>query len=379
MIAVIADDFTGAAEIGAIGSRFGLNTEVQTEFYPSTGAELIVVDTHTRSCSRENASQVIKNEVEKIKWAKPSFIYKKIDSVLRGPVIAELETMIGVLGKKRALVVAANPSAGRKIRNGHYFIYDSPLHETDFALDPEYPAISSNVLELLGPSKFIPVKPLQIQQVMPPEGILISDATDRKTLGNLASLADNRTVIAGAAEFFSTLLETFGYKTVLARMPDTLLKPSQALFLFGSSCDYSLRTLKHAQSMEIPILNVSPEMILNCEKSPETVQASIEHTVNTLRFSKKMIVAMVPSGGFNFPIFLAHLTHGVLKKICDDGLHVFIEGGSTASTVVRFLEWSRLVPIEELAPGVATLHVFEQEHLQITTKPGSYSWPEGMW
>ena len=41
MIAVIADDFTGAAEIGGIGLRYGLDVIIQTKNVSQTACDLI--------------------------------------------------------------------------------------------------------------------------------------------------------------------------------------------------------------------------------------------------------------------------------------------------------------------------------------------------
>src|SRR5882757_10096749 len=43
MIAVIADDLTGAAELGGIGLRYGLSVEVNMDVNLSTKADLLVI------------------------------------------------------------------------------------------------------------------------------------------------------------------------------------------------------------------------------------------------------------------------------------------------------------------------------------------------
>ena len=47
------------------------------------------------------------------------------------------------------MLIPANPSRGRCIANGRYFIHGTLLSETEFARDPEFPARSSDVLALL--------------------------------------------------------------------------------------------------------------------------------------------------------------------------------------------------------------------------------------
>ena len=81
------------------------------------------------------------------------WVYKKVDSVLRGQVVAELEAMMPQLGLKRALLVPANPALGRTISDGEYFIHGRPIHKTEFARDAEHPRLSPRVLDLMQATK----------------------------------------------------------------------------------------------------------------------------------------------------------------------------------------------------------------------------------
>src|SRR3954471_8394078 len=121
MIGVIADDLTGAAEIGAVGLRHGLRTEIIVTGKPSGKADLLCVDTHSRSLSAREASQRVAKATRQLSAAGVQWIYKKTDSVLRGQVTAEIETILKELEFQRALFLPANPSLGRTIRDGKYF------------------------------------------------------------------------------------------------------------------------------------------------------------------------------------------------------------------------------------------------------------------
>ena len=91
MIGVIADDLTGAAEIAGIGWRHGLSAEVILDGRPKCGADLVCIDTDSRSCSSREAAKRVASAVASLRKAGAKWIYKKVDSVLRGHVIAELE------------------------------------------------------------------------------------------------------------------------------------------------------------------------------------------------------------------------------------------------------------------------------------------------
>ena len=55
---------------------------------------------------------------------------------------------------------------------------------------------------------------------------------------------------------------------------------------------------------------------------------------------------------------------------------LFIEGGATTSTVLKYLDITKLVPFYEADFGVIQMKAEGYPKLCITTKPGSYLWPE---
>jgi D-threonate/D-erythronate kinase len=64
----------------------------------------------------------------------------------------------------------------------------------------------------------------------------------------------------------------------------------------------------------------------------------------------------------------------VTEKVKIDDL--LIEGGATTSVILKYLEISRLFPFRELESGVIQMKTEKYPDLCITTKPGSYHWPE---
>ena len=147
---VIADDITGAAEIAGIAFSHGADVRLVCSSSVSCcnvatdGTTVIATD--TRSMSEAEAIA----ETHRIASAlshQPSAIFKKTDSALRGHVVAELQALMEATGALRCVYLPANPSKGRTIRNGVYYINNVPIHETDFSFDPEFPAKTSVLRE----------------------------------------------------------------------------------------------------------------------------------------------------------------------------------------------------------------------------------------
>lgn len=383
MIAVVADDFTGAAEIGGLGLRYGLNVEVQTAFDSNSRADLVAIDTDTRSrTSGEAAAEVEKlaNQLQKVPLA---WIYKKVDSVMRGHVLAELQAMLAALGRQKALLVPANPSRGRTIAHGRYFIHGQPLHETDFARDPEYPVSSSDVLELLGPSKTITTCVLQRQQPIPAQGIAIGEAESKNDLLAWAARLDDQSIPAGAAEFFAALLEVRGFRAKPFAAQTRLPRQTIGLFVCGSGSVSSHKAIEEARSRGVPVCEMPSEFFQTDKPPGEAFQRWSDDSVSAFQQHSQVIVTVGQPAAQNPALtqrirdYTAVLVADVLKRIAVEEL--WIEGGATASAVVRHLRWRRFFPCQELSPGVVRMRVEGKRKPYLTVKPGSYPWPAKIW
>jgi len=147
-VLVIADDLTGAAEIAGIGSRYGLPTRlVRDQLVHRPEGGLTVIDTDSRLLPASEAAATVWKFVEPLRAGQFDLVFKKSDSVLRGPVLAEIDAMLTALGRASALLVPQNQSRGRVIRGGEYQVEGVPLYASAFANDPQYPARTSNVLD----------------------------------------------------------------------------------------------------------------------------------------------------------------------------------------------------------------------------------------
>ncbi len=133
MIAVIADDFTGAAELAGISLRYGLKVSLFTRDVKDTGADVLIVSSDSRSMNKEEALQETERILTALIELNPTLIYKKTDSVMRGYVVDELKLQQDLQGLKKIFYLPANPSLNRIIQNGKYYVGGQPIAETDFA------------------------------------------------------------------------------------------------------------------------------------------------------------------------------------------------------------------------------------------------------
>ncbi|MFO7658561.1 MAG: four-carbon acid sugar kinase family protein [Bacteroidales bacterium] len=380
MIAVIADDFTGAAEIGGIGLRHGLKVVIETKSIQRCDADLLVFATDTRSLAPDHASEVMREITGKILNLKPSLIYKKLDSVLRGNISAELLAQMQVAGKQRAVIVAANPALKRIIRDGIYYIDGVPLEETNFSKDPEYPVISSSVSEIIGGSNlFTCISP---DSSLPDEGLILGDVTELDDLKKWALQIDESTFPAGASGFFDALLTN---REITGNENYSCAKDfgNNILYILGSTYPKSEHQLSTIESSGYLLSDMPREIYFNKDFNPSVLDHWADEIVHGLSNKRKVVVSVThfsnaePLLSERIKENLGVLVKKVFRKI--DLNELIIEGGSTTSVILNHLNINKLYPVQELDTGVIRMKTDESRGTYITTKPGSYTWPGILW
>ena len=324
-ILVIADDLSGAAEIAGIGVQHGLRARIcRGALIDDRSADLIVIDTDTRHHSADDAAKIIRQLLSDFDRDAVQLIYKKTDSILRGPVAAEIDAMLKSLGIERALLAPQNPTLGRVIRGGKYLVNDVPLELTDFAKDPEHPRTSSDVRELLGG---------------PDEAIRIASGESVEDLKSLASQIDLKTLPAGGADFFVAILETRGLKGVGA--PVSVEVSGGQLFVCGSAAVSSRQLVSMAAARGATSLPM-PLQLCQCENLTEQmVEEWSDQICAALRSNTRVIMSV------GHPP-LAHRARHVRQVVaatvaktlsqCRVGT-LWIEGGATAAAIALVMRW----------------------------------------
>jgi uncharacterized protein YgbK (DUF1537 family) len=368
MIAVLADDITGAAELAGIGLRYQLSVEVCHEADHTSSADLLVVFTNTRSLPEEEAVREVKKTIGQLQVLQPQLIYKKIDSVLRGHVAAELEAEMEVLQKDKALVVPANPSLGRNIVNGVYYVQGKPVHETGFSSDPEFPITHSRITKMVSQLR-LPILVARHGDVMEAPGIYVGEADSEKALAAWAGQKDASFLLAGGSGFFTALLDTY-FSSPKKNATGSFRLNEPLLLVSGTSFEKSVRYRKELE------VNGMPVKYLPVENNQEDLDAWTGEAADLLRTRKQLFI--VPGEMVDVKkdprLLTQEMAEAVHQVVAKSALReLFIEGGATAYAIIRRLGFSRFFPTEELAPGVIRMRVAEDLHL--TIKPGSYDWP----
>ncbi|WP_461451535.1 four-carbon acid sugar kinase family protein [Mucilaginibacter sp.] len=383
MIAVIADDLTGAAEIGGLALKYNLKIELTTKPGLNSNADVLVICTDTRSMPLQNALKVTEQITEILNLLKPDVIFKKTDSVLRGHIIPELKIHLQKLGLKKALLIAPNPQFGRIIKQGQYFINDQPVHLTSFAHDPEF-SMSSNKIHAMLRVKDGDIYLTDHTDELPDTGIIVGNCETKEDLAHWVNQLDTETLLAGGAGIFKAFLKSLNISGQISSYQNNEQIEPLKLFVCGTTHDDSRQLVKKVAYNEGPI-SYMPKVIIATAKNEESLFDNwANEIVSLLKIHKKAIVAIDENTTRKVAITAADLRdkkarviEKVFQKIAINEL--LVEGGSTAAAIINRLNFNKFSPVAELGPGVIKMKVEGIDDLFLTLKPGSYQWPANTW
>ena len=375
MLIIIADDITGAAETAGTVLRHGLKAVLTigpTE--TPQGADAWVIATDTRSQSEACAVNTVRTIAGRLKgYGRGNMIFKKTDSVLRGHVKAELLALMEETGYRQALLIPQNPTKGRIIRNGRYYVDGRPLDETAFSYDPEYPARTSSVKELLNDEH---VSIMTLADSPDPMGedirIYIAEAASYNEMRTQAEKAGAGIMPAGGADFLDVLL----CMSHTARPTDTKSKrirlPERTIIVCGSTQSEDLtdrpfvtRTGAYVATMPTDVFNGAP---------PDEWIASVAQAYAS-RKSAVITIGKQENKGAGYAVRLKGIMAEAVRRSVEASLPemIIIEGGATAFAVIQALGWNTFGIKSEYAPGIVGMTHGKTE---IILKPGSYPWGE---
>ena len=360
MLIVIADDITGAAEIAGIASSRGLQVRFVCGSKPTANetADVTVVATDTRSMTEPEAVaetlRVAASLGPDCGPASGNLLFKKTDSALRGHVVAELSALMQATGFSRAVYLPANPSKGRVISSGIYYIKEPdgtlrPIADTDFSFDPEFPARTSVLAERFPDAA--------ARHIVMPDAETADDIRHALTVYN-----DGRTILAGAADLFSALLTLQKPKDVL---PSAEASTRPLLILCGSTQSRPLH-------LGIP---VSPMPLAVYDGSVDLSSWVAEATA---RYQEgNGLILTIPHHhrtGKSVAVHLRMVMARMAQSLVAAGRpgELIVEGGATAYATLQQLGWQQLTVVRQIAPGVVRLQAACGTF--VTLKPGSYSW-----
>ncbi|MDT8902851.1 four-carbon acid sugar kinase family protein [Anaeroselena agilis] len=152
VIAVIADDLTGANDTGVQFAKQGLATVVlldARQFSSDAASDVVVVDIGSRAVPPGEAYARAAEAARLVSSGGVGAVYMKVDSTLRGNLGPQIDAIMDACGLKLAVAAPAFPKNGRITVGGLHLLNGVPIEASEIARDPKMPVKESYVPALL--------------------------------------------------------------------------------------------------------------------------------------------------------------------------------------------------------------------------------------
>jgi uncharacterized protein YgbK (DUF1537 family) len=359
-ILVIADDLTGALDTGVQFTQWGYQTQL-TKKPTNSSAEVTIINTDTRNKTPTEAYQttydIVKNQTHDI-------IYKKTDSTLRGNPGQEIKAILDATGETRAILSPSYPPTGRKVKDGHLYIDNKPITDTEYIR--EYNQKTSFITEILQIDTLIHVK--EKTESIPDTGIIIIDSETEK---DLLAIATNPTrVLAGSAGLADALC-------------NTLRNPPPVLTIVGTTRNETKKQVIHlSKRLETSIIPLNTIKALNLNLQPETLKQAKEaiqqsmDVVITSNLTETVIketqeeAKRLNISPHELEIRITDSLAQLAEQLLTHPLSgIIITGGATALAITKRLGIKNIEILDEVQPGIP---VIKLDKLPTITKAGGF-------
>ncbi len=248
-VLILADDLTGALDTA---SKFGRGSFVAfNREFAGYKWKCVSLSTDTRLAVPEKAERRIREILEAVlELTSPRYLYKKVDSTMRGNIGAELSPIVSMLESPLPFT-PAYPEQGRIVLNGRLYVRGVPLEETEYVR--ELPIVSSLIEEIVRATS----PDLTVGYWGEDDsGILIAkEVPDRRALSLFFREISDYRVMGGSAGLALELAQLIG-----AEKGEVPRANGPILFVSGSENEVAVRQLK-ALSKEIPVLEADNSSI----------------------------------------------------------------------------------------------------------------------
>ena len=385
---IIADDFTGANDTAVQVRKRGYNIKVTFSSPLKIKEKFVVIDTETRTISGKKAYETVKNIIKSLlKKQDFSFIYKKIDSTLRGNIIEEIKAIDQIYKPEIIIFAPAFPKLGRITQNGVHKVEGIPILQTEFAKDPINPVKKDNIVEILQEGFQEEIIHISLKNLHDLDKIKLNKgkyyAFDVETTEDIQKIAkmgveSNKKILwVGSAGLIEGIFDILNPK-----------KPS--LGIVGSVSEISSKQLLYAKKMGMNVLELDVCKMLDFPE--EEYNLFLEKVILLLKEQQSLIITsclnketlkkvMAYAGKKDIvkeelakcvKNILGKIVKSILKEIEVSG--IFLTGGDTAISIIKNLEANELEILLEVSVGTVLLKITEgiYKGLPIITKAGSF-------
>lgn len=353
-VLALADDLTGALEVGAHFAESGIAATVWTAHPPQRPISATVIDTETRHLTPAEAAERVRDCARRFR---AHYLLKKTDSTLRGHIRAELNALREVFPNRQLLYSPAAPQHGRVVREGQLLVHGRPVHETDFANDALNPVLTSDLRAYCEGGEIARTADELRRFIMLGVQAVICDGETTAEVSAYvreALLTGRPFLAAGPGAFARVWVDAL---PLHRQAPHRSARPvERALVVSGSRHRVSKEQVRTAR--DVPVCSSAAELRTAFGKSSWAALMAPEETASDAAQVAKRLAAAALELQDSVPL---------------DAIIVF--GGDTAAELLRALRVQSVRPIGELLPGVPLSSIDRSPPLLLVTKAGGFGEP----
>ena len=417
-LAIIADDLSSATDCGAQVVRNSLSVVVPLGGYSlppqARTAQVISIDTDSRSLLADQAYAKVKTASQQLVAEGWTHFYKSVDSTLRGNLGAEIEAVLDIVRPDCAIIAPAFPKYGRTTAAGVQYLYDRPLHETEFGTDPTAPVKDANIARRLAAGSQrkagrltldqVRADPTQIENTLREllshrVELVVVDIAEQDDLKRIClglSQSNLRIVWVGStglAEFVPLALEVDSSSETLNQNHSLDSRP--ALALVGSASETTRQQLMHAQTNNgVNIIHLDPTQIIQnsttaaveLEQAKSNLRAALDsgHDAALVVRASRDKVAATQQLGATLNLSATQVAQRIVDGLAQVGGRLVREGsvsgivatgGDTANALCNALGAQALEILGEVEAGIPIMRLLGEESLPLVTKAGGFGSP----
>ena len=372
-IYVLADDFTGANDVGLQLRKYGI--KVVSLINPSSDvkADVKIIDSRSRNISEKRAYENVKRVIENINLGERGRLYKKIDSTIRGNIVKEIEALSEITKKdEKVIVVSAFPKAGRVVKNGKVYVDGEYIMETEFARDPIKPLFSGDFRDLIDGCAIVSFEEfVKLRGNLRgfEEKVIVIDSEKEEELDYIAKLLVKNSLdryIVGSAGIMAYLPNYWNIKN------DKILIVSGS---FSEKNELQLKKLiESCDDIGVSNIDIYSGGIIEKESNFDNKRVLLLKTYNDIKSGRKNLeVALQKESQERInDFFVKSIKKSVLEIVLKYGINKIIcAGGETSGAVMESLGIEAVEVMERVEDGVALLRDSESRY-NIITKPGAF-------
>lgn len=361
---LVADDLTGACDSGLEFAHHGLVTRVAFGEAPPTAADVVIISTNSRRLSPQMAASAVHAAAANLSTHEDGIVFKKIDSTLRGHIIAECNALRDAMHLGFAVIAPALPRQGRIVEGGVLKVQDL---SGSWSLDVrEQLARQGAAPAILAPRAEITPKDLAMEiETLAAGGseYILCDATTESDLRLIAEslmMCSSRPMWVGSAGLAGCAAAVLAGRRA-SRKTVRAISAGPVILCVGSDHPATKAQLAHFRERRaLRILQVA--------------STSTEEICSALASDSQLILMIDTTAPEMAKLQMTRLHELFTTARAANLAAVLLTGGDTAELVCRSVNAEQLLLEGELLSGVAFGHIEGGllDGVAIATKSGGF-------